>query len=72
MFEAVALLGAIVFIVVVTTAILAYVRRRMRASMLPDGGPGFDLAELRRLKEGGQLSADEYDNLVQTLYADSE
>ncbi len=68
-FEAVVLLGVIV---IVATVILAYVRQRMRSSMSSEGRPGFDLAQLHRLKEGGQLSAEEYDNLVQTLYADCE
>lgn len=71
-FEVVELLGVIVFIVIVATVVLAYFRRRMRSSMSREGRPGFDLAQLRRLKEGGQLSAEEYDNLVQTLYAGCE
>lgn len=71
-FEGVVLLGVIVFIVIVVTVILAYVRQRMRSSMSSEGRPGFDLVQLRRLKEGGRLSAEEYDNLVQTLHADCE
>ena len=66
-FDAVELLGVIVFIVIVVTVILAYVRQRMRSSMSWEGRPGFDLAQLRRLKEGERLSAEEYDNLVDTV-----
>jgi len=71
-FEAVVWLCAIVLIVIVATVILAYVRRRIRSSMSWEGRPGFDLAQLRRLKEDGQLSAEEYDNLVESLYANRE
>lgn len=71
-FEAVVLLGAIVFVVIVAAVILAYVRQRMRSSRSWEGRPGFDLAQIRRLKESGQVSPEEYDNLVETLYADCE
>ncbi len=71
-FEGVVLLGVIVFTVIVATVILAYARQRMRSSMSWESCSGFDLAQLRRLKEGGRLSAEEYDNLVQTLHADCE
>lgn len=71
-FDAVIWLGVIVFIVIVATVILAYVRRRMRSSMSHVGPPGFDLAELRRLKDRGRLTGEEYDNLFQTLFPDRE
>ena len=71
-FEAVGLLAAVVFVVIVAIAVLGYMRRQMRSSMSRGSGSGFDLAQLRRLRDGGQLSAEEYDDLVHTQYADSE
>ena len=69
-FDGVIWLAAIVLCVMVATVIWAYLRGRMRSSMYRDERPEFDLAELRRLRETGQVSATEYKNLERSLYPD--
>lgn len=67
-FDGVVWLAVIVFLVMLAVVILAYLRRRMRSSTPRDGQPDFDLAELRRLRDTGQVTTAEYENLTRSLY----
>ena len=71
-FEAVVPLGLIVMVVITATTILAFIRRRMRASTSQEVHSGFDLTQLRRLRDGGLLTTEEHDNLFKAVYADPE
>lgn len=67
-FDGIVLLAVVVLLVMCAAVGLAYVRRRMRSAMDRDGRPGFDLVELRRLRDNGQVSAAEYESLTRSLY----
>ncbi len=61
-FEGTLLLGGVVLVAVLAVLLLSYVRSRVRRSgWMTD--PMFSLAELRRLRDEGELTVAEYDAL---------
>lgn len=59
-------LAAVVSVVLLATAILAYARRRMRRN-LKDHATGFTLEDLRSLRESGRLTSAEYEALARQM-----
>lgn len=53
--------------VIVLVAIAMLVRRFMLSSDEPDHTPGFTLAEMRRLRDAGELSDEEYERVRSAL-----
>jgi len=60
-------LSAVVILVGLTTAVLAYMRKRLRNGSTLTPCTGFTLDDLRRLHERGDLDADEFNTLRRNL-----
>lgn len=65
-FEAILLMAALVLIFAIATVIVVYLRKRMRPSRVETDG-GFSLADLRRLRNSGELTIAEYETLRNKL-----
>jgi hypothetical protein len=69
-FEGLLWLGGIVLAVSVAVVGLAALRRRLRLA-LPGRGYRFTLADLRKWRDRGDLSAEEYDRLLRVGFVES-
>ncbi|MFQ5494501.1 MAG: SHOCT domain-containing protein [Phycisphaerae bacterium] len=65
-FEGVTWMAVLLGVIVVATVILAWARRRLMSSRSAPGTP-FSLADLRRLRDRGELTKNEYEAVRRSM-----
>ena len=64
-------MGAIIMALLMAVVVVLFIRKRLRAARQP-GGPDFSLEQLRRLRDQGSLTDEEYEAIKQKSIAQTD